>query len=248
MITSKAKEAEKTQKKPLFKFKQFNLEQDQCSMKITTDGVLLGAWAPVAEIKNALDIGTGSGVIALMLAQRTEDARIKGIEIDENSASQALENANKSPWAERIFIKNISIQDFNRNTDETFDLIVSNPPFFTGGTFSQNQEKTNVRHTVKLPHGDLLLSARKLLSSKGKFCVVLPTMEGLRFVEMAATYGLFCTRKTEVFTVKGKTVERLLLQFETKFREMETDQLVVNEPSGFSKEYRLLTKDFYLDF
>ncbi|MEZ4951502.1 MAG: methyltransferase domain-containing protein [Saprospiraceae bacterium] len=112
MITSKAKEAEKTQKKPLFKFKQFNLEQDQCSMKITTDGVLLGAWAPVAEIKNALDIGTGSGVIALMLAQRTEDARIKGIEIDENSASQALENANKSPWAERIFIKNTSIQDF----------------------------------------------------------------------------------------------------------------------------------------
>jgi tRNA1Val (adenine37-N6)-methyltransferase len=248
MTTSKAIEENISTKDPLFKFKQFNLEQDKCSMKINTDGVLLGAWAPVEEVKNALDIGTGSGVIALMVAQRAQDALIRGIEIDKSSALQATENAKQSPWPERIIIENMSIQDFSRNTKERFDLILSNPPFFTGGTFSKNQEKTNVRHTVKLPHGDLLLSARKLLSEKGKFCVVLPTMEGLRFAELAATYGLFCTRKTEVFTVKDKPVERLLLQFEPKEKEVFKEKLIINEPNGFSESYRLLTKDFYLNF
>lgn len=238
----------KEDRKKAFKFKEFTIQQDQCTMKVGTDGVLLGAWANVDGASNILDIGTGSGVIAVMMAQRAKEAKIKGIEVEDAAYLQAKENMELAPWSDRLEAVHESIQDFARTTREQFDLIVSNPPFFSGGTFSTNQDRNNVRHTIKLPNGDLLSAARNLLSKEGLFCVILPHLEGLRFVEIARTYNLYCTKMTEVFPKKDKPVERLLLQFEHQEKEMLTDSLVIQKEArnDFTEEYIALTRDFYL--
>ena len=238
------------EKKDIFKFKQFEIQQDQCTMKVGTDGVLLGAYAPIDKASQILDIGAGTGLVALMLAQRSKNAKVVGVEIEENAFNQATENGKNSPWANRISFENDSIQDYSKFADSEFDLIVSNPPFFSGGTFSDNQEKNNVRHTVKLPNGDLLSAARKLLSPKGKFCVILPYMEGLRFTEMAKNYRLFCTEVLEIRGKASKPEERLILIFEqeesSKIKEKEF--VVYNEDGTYTDDFVKLTKDFYLKF
>lgn len=241
----------KKQSKP-FVFKQFKIEQDRCAMKVGTDGVLLGAWADVSEARTLLDIGTGTGVIAVMLAQRSErEALIHAVEIDEQAFAQAQENFTESPFAHRLTVFQDSIQHFAENTPQKYDLIVSNPPFFTGGTFSSNQDKTNVRHTVKLPHGDLLHATQKLLNKNGKFCVILPLIEGLRFVEVARSFGFFCTQKLEVRSRKDKQIERLLLQFELNEKPLTVAELVILENFDdriYSEAYKELTKAFYTIF
>jgi tRNA1Val (adenine37-N6)-methyltransferase len=237
-----------------FTFKQFRIEQDQCTMKVGTDGVLLGAWADVSNTNMLLDIGTGTGVIAIMLAQRTlntEGVKVHAVEIDPFAANQAKENMESCPFYERLGSVNDSIQSFAKSISFKYDLIVSNPPFFTGGTFSSNQDKTNVRHTVKLPHGDLLQATRSLLAKDGKFCVILPLLEGLRFIDIARTYGFYCTKKTEVFTLSDKAVERLLLQFESTEKETILDTLIMlnsQKRNDYTEAYKELTKDFYTIF
>lgn len=231
-----------------FVFKQFEIEQDKCLMKVGTDGVLLGAWADVQDTKSILDIGTGTGVIAIMLAQRTAKTQIHAVEIDTKACTQAKQNMAASPWANRLAAFPEAIQDFARASRDKYDLIVSNPPFFSGGTFSSNQERNNVRHTIKLPHGDLLISVRALLAKDGKFCVVLPFIEGLRFEEIARTYSLFCTRKTEIHPKADKPIERLLLQFERQEKDCVVDALVIQKEArnDWTTDYIALTKDFYL--
>jgi tRNA1Val (adenine37-N6)-methyltransferase len=245
-----------------FTFKHFRIDQDQCTMKVGTDGVLLGAWADVSDAKMLLDIGTGTGLIAIMLAQRTqnnqnpdtngtEGVKVHAVEIDPTAANQAKENMDMSPFSERLGSVNDSIQSFSKSVTHQYDLIVSNPPFFSGGTFSSNQDKTNVRHTVKLSHGDLLQATRLLLAKDGKFCVILPLLEGLRFIDIAKTYGFYCTKKTEVFTLADKAVERLLLQFELASKEMETETLIMlnsQKRNDYTEAYKELTKDFYTIF
>lgn len=232
-----------------FRFKAFAIKQDGSTMKVGTDGVLLGAWASVEEAKTILDIGTGTGVIALMLAQRTKNAEIHGVEIDEASYLQTEENFSNSPWKERMRVFNMPIQEFAEATEQRYDLIVSNPPFFTGGTLSNNSNKQSVRHTIKLPHGDLLQSVRKLLVKKGKFCVVLPYLEGLRFKEMAQSAGLFCNKVTGVKPNMHKQVERLLLEFSYQPKEYQYTELSIakSESSEWTEEYKKLTADFYLN-
>ena len=233
-----------------FQFKEFLIRQDQCAMKVGTDGVLLGAWADVSTAQRILDIGAGTGVITIMLGQRTKNngALVHGVEIDPDSAKQARENMQAAPWANRMKLFETAIQDFARVTDQRYDLIVSNPPFFSGGTFSDHQDRNDVRHTVKLPHGDLLTSVRQLLSRNGKFCVILPLIEGMRFKEMAAEYGLFCTRVTRVKPKQDKVVERLLLQFEFEDEVEANDELIIQreERNDWTDAYIALTKDFYL--
>jgi tRNA1Val (adenine37-N6)-methyltransferase len=237
-----------------FTFKQFRIDQDQCTMKVGTDGVLLGAWADVSNTNLLLDIGTGTGVIAIMLAQRTmntEGVKVHAVEIDPFAAFQAKENMENSPFFERLGSVNDSIQSFAKSVSLQYDLIVSNPPFFTGGTFSSNQDKTNVRHTVKLPHGDLLQATRTLLAKEGKFCVILPLLEGLRFIDIARTYGFYCTKKTEVYTLSDKAIERLLLQFELTDKEILVDSLIMlnsQKRNDYTDAYKELTKDFYTIF
>lgn len=241
----------KTQeRKKVFKFKNFEIKQDQCTMKVGTDGVILGAIAPIDNVKSILDIGSGSGLICLMLAQRADKAKVIGVEVEPKAFSQSVENGQKSPWNNRIHFENEAIQDYSKFSDQSFDLIVSNPPFFSGGTFSYNQERNNVRHTIKLPNGDLLQSARKLLNKEGKFVVILPVMEGLRFKDMAKTYRLFCTEEIIIKGKESKSDERLVLIFkQEESNEIRKGQLVVyNEDDSYHSDFVDLTKDFYLKF
>lgn len=243
---------EKKQLKPksssIFRFKQFQIEQDGCTMKVGTDGVLLGAWADVQGRKEILDVGTGTGVIAVMLAQRNIEANVDAVEIDATACQTAKKNMLNSPFSNRLKSIQESIQDFAKTTRKEYDLIVCNPPFFTGGTLSAQTSRNEVRHTIKLPNGDLLNSVQRLLKKDGKFCVVLPFIEGLRFKELAQNYNLYCTKVTQVKSKKEKPIERLLLQFE-KINQLEiTDELIIQfeKRNDFTPEYIALTKEFYL--
>lgn len=231
-----------------FQFKQFTIAQDDCAMKVGTDGILLGAWADVTEADSILDIGTGTGLIAIMLAQRTATASIHAVEIDKPACAQAAANMENAPWSDRLKAILSPIQDFAKLSRQQYDLIVSNPPFFSGGTFSSSQDKTSVRHTVKMPHGDLLIAVRSLLAKTGRFCVVLPKMEGMRFKEMAATYGFHCTKITEVKPLADKPVERLLIQFEREEKELVKDELVIQTGGAntWTEAFKELTGAFYL--
>ena len=244
-----------------FAFKQFKIHQDRCAMKVGTDGVLLGAWTEVKGATSILDIGTGTGVIAIMLAQKTAktseenpveaDCIIHAVEIDDVAVEQAQENMTDSPFAQRLTVFHDSIQHFAKTNPDKYDLVVSNPPFFTGGTLSSTGDKTNVRHTVKMPHGELLNATRGLLHKNGRFCVILPLIEGLRFIEIAGTYGFYLTRRSDVRPKADKGIERLLLQFELSNRTFTHDELIIqNSPDerDYTEGYRELTKDFYTIF
>lgn len=233
----------------IFKFKQFDIEQERSSMKVNTDGVLLGAWAKVTDDSSILDIGCGNGLIALMLAQRNPKASITGVEIDEGSYLDAKLNLANFTLSKNLEFELISIQDFAKVSNKVYDHIVSNPPFFSGGTFSTNENKANVRHTVKLPHGDLLIAVTRLLAKGGKFSVILPEMEGLRFVELAKRSNLFLTDKCIVYTRQGYNPERLLLTFSNEEPKSCNESSILihdQDGNGYTSEYINLTKDFYL--
>ncbi|MBL7830248.1 MAG: methyltransferase [Saprospiraceae bacterium] len=232
----------------VFRFKHFEVRQDKATMKIGTDGVMLGAWADVKSNDEILDIGTGTGLIALMLAQRSQQASVHAVEIEQEAFEQASENFDLCLWHDRLRCFNMSIQDFAEATSQKYDLIVCNPPFFTGGTLSDNHERSLVRHTIKLPHGDLLLSVRKLLKKNGRFCVILPYLEGLRFKEMAQSNGLFCNKVLGTKPSLLKPVERLLMEFSYLANQYEYKELTIrNERQEWSSEYINLTKEFYIN-
>ncbi|MEP7266708.1 MAG: methyltransferase [Saprospiraceae bacterium] len=233
-----------------FKFKKFSVAQELVTMKVGFDGVLVGAWASIDGVNTVLDIGTGSGLIALIIAQRIgENANIHAIDVDKNSILQAKGNFKNSPWASVFTLHHQSIQDFARTFDAKYDLIISNPPFFTGGMMSENDAKNDARHTIKLPHGDLLLAVDRLLHDKGKLVLILPYLQGLRFMEISQTYRLFASKITEVISKQGKTVERLMIEFSrTKKNHFQNQLLVYEEGTQYTEEYKALTKDFYLNF
>lgn len=197
-----------------FAFREFTIQQDRCAMKVSTDAVLLGAWAPIpANCKRVLDIGAGTGVLALLAAQRAPHAEVIGVEIDTAAAQQAAENAAASPFQERVKILETSIQDYVRAHQDQFDLIISNPPFFSGGVLNEQLNRQAARHTVKLSHADLLRSVQQLLSPQGVFCLILPKIEGLRFQELAASVKLYPQQILRVRPKMGKPVHRLLMAF-----------------------------------
>jgi tRNA1Val (adenine37-N6)-methyltransferase len=233
-----------------FKFKQFTIKQDLCTMKVNTDGVLLGAWAEVCQNDRVLDIGTGTGVIALMIAQKASNCTVIGIDIDKDSCLEAKENVENSIFANQVSIEQISIQEYAENNKISFDHIVSNPPFFSGGTFSANENKANVRHTIKLPHGDLLKSVNSLLDTEGQFSLILPFIEGLRFQELAERSGLFLNKKTSVRHHESKPIERLLLGFSKTKSKLIENEIYLTEgiEKTFTQDYINLTKDFYQNF
>jgi tRNA1Val (adenine37-N6)-methyltransferase len=237
---------ERTAEAKPFSFKQFAVQQSDNVMKVGTDGVLLGAWVDTESAKTILDIGTGTGMIAIMCAQKNAEATIDAVEIEESAYLLATENMAACPWHNRLKVFHASIQDFALVRDIQYDLIVSNPPFFTGGTFSQNEERNQMRHTIKLPSGELLQAVRRLLTKTGRFCVILPYLEGLRFQEQAIQYGFFCTHQTNVIPTPEKGIERLLLQFERMGKEMITDQLILEDNNAYTEEAAALTRAFYL--
>ena len=210
-----------------FQFKQFAIEHNNCVMKIGTDGVLLGAWCDITNCLTALDIGTGTGVIAIMLAQRSQ-AIVYGVEINKAAYEQAKDNMNRSPWAKRLQVKFGDIQKVMDQLKPSFDLIVSNPPFFSSGTPSPDPNKNAVRHTLTLTHSNLLRICSLLLSNNGKICLILPLEEGRKSIETAKEYALFCTKITYVKSRIKQPPHRVLLQFEknTSYQKEENELII----------------------
>jgi tRNA1Val (adenine37-N6)-methyltransferase len=233
-----------------FRFKQFDIYHDECAMKVGTDGVLVGAWANVNDSKTILDIGTGSGLIAIMSAQKNQFAQITGIDIDEAAYHQAIKNVQLCQWANRISIQKIAIQDFIKtNKKHSFDAIISNPPYFNNGTKSNVPNRQIARHTQDLSYEELLQSVDYLLSENGTFSVILPYEEGLFFQKIASQYNLYSSQLVEVHSKKEKPTERLLMAFKRNISTLKKEQLVIQfeERNNWTPEYVTLTKKFYLN-
>lgn len=246
----------KSKKKPLFlqkmgskpfQFKHFSVAHDQCTHKVGTDGVLLGAWVNIHGMeKRMLDIGTGSGLIALMLAQRTQGkVSIDGVDIEARGVRQATENVHRSDWRETISIHHASIQQFH--PANPYDLIVSNPPYFIRSLLPPDENRGIARHTAELSHGDLLANAYRLISEDGRLALVLPFAEGMALIDRARTYNLFPLRKATLRSRAHKPPERLLLELARTAGLQEEDEIVMyGANNSWSEQYKRLTRDFYL--
>lgn len=232
-----------------FVFKHFKINQDKCAMKVGTDAVLLGSWVNPSHAKHILDIGTGTGIISLMLAQRC-GAKIDAIDIDMNAFIQATENIENCDWKDRINVMHVSLQDYIHTSDYKYDLIVSNPPYFVDSSKALEESRTNARHTDQLPFEALLHGVLHLLNPGGKFYVILPTKESEPFREMAETNKLYCTKITKVITRTDKPEKRLLMRFEFTHRAFSEDSITIekDERHSYTDEYKELTKDYYLAF
>lgn len=238
-----------------FQFKQFTVFQDRCGMKVGTDGVLLGAWAPVAGVRRVLDVGTGTGLIALQMAQRIPDASVSAIEIDEEATLQARENIACSPWSQRIEVLHCPLQQY-RPTDR-FQLIVSNPPYFDNALKCPDAARSLARHTDSLPFRELMEHAARLLEPHGKLCVVVPVQALDALTDAALYYKMAWVGCTQVFTKPGKPCKRLLLTFEAAADTTQcfalmaartTDELYIHTvDNGYTDAYRALTAPFYLN-
>jgi tRNA1Val (adenine37-N6)-methyltransferase len=232
-----------------FRFKQFEINHDKSTFKVGTDAVLLGAWTPIPmPCKHILDIGCGCGVIALMLAQRS-NAQITGVDIDKQSVEEAAENANKSLWKDRINFINLSIQDFcTAEHKNNFDLIVSNPPFFVDSLKSPVYKRNISRHTDTLPFEELIFSVDYCLSSSGGFAIIIPLSAKDAILTLCKHKGLFCTNILQIQPLENKPVNRVILLFSRKEKELHTENLIIrNATAECTEMYRFLTKDFYLD-
>ncbi|WP_337228063.1 tRNA(1)(Val) (adenine(37)-N(6))-methyltransferase TrmN [Proteus faecis] len=234
-----------------FTFKQFFVAHDKCEMKVGTDGVLLGAWAPIDNVKKALDIGTGSGLIALMLAQRANKIEcIDGIELDEKAALQATENAQESPWHSIIHIHHSDIYNYAENTQTQYDLIVSNPPYFEPSIACRNDMREQARYTKTLTHEGLLESAQSLITESGLFCVVLPYLIGEQFIELAEKKEWILVKRVNIKDSADKPYHRILLAFQRQSKvniECSIDELIIRHNEGYyTDQFRSWVTDFYL--
>lgn len=220
-------------------------------MKVGTDGVLLGAWAsPTLNCQlstvNFLDIGTGTGLIALMLAQRFPAANIVGIDIDEASVEQAKENVESSPFKAQITIQK---QDFSNldSFSNQYDLIVSNPPFYTEDTLSGKETRDKARHTTSLPFETLVENASKLLTKDGRFCVIIPHQSAADFISICVANRLYLTRRLNIRSKESKPFNRVMLEFSPIIQPAETDTLTLYDEHGQrTPDYTQLTAPFYL--
>ena len=231
-----------------FQFKQFTIHHDRCAQKVGTDGVLLGAWTNVENTRHIIDIGTGSGLITLMLAQRCPQATILGIDICENAASQAKENIGNSLFAEKVSIEHISVQDFAKENQHVFDVAVANPPFFANSLLSPSRERTLARHTETLSLASLFSSAAQLLSGSGRFSLIYPFDNLAETLDCAHENGFFLQRQTTVFPTPNARPKRVLLEF-SKQRQPSPryEKLVIEmERHRYSDDFKALVKDFYL--
>ncbi|WP_372947305.1 tRNA1(Val) (adenine(37)-N6)-methyltransferase [Mariniphaga sp.] len=234
-----------------FQFKQFKVIQEQTAMKVGTDGVLLGSWVDVSEAETILDIGAGTGIISIMLAQRSKiNTKITGIEIENNAADEASLNATNSPWSEKITILNKSLQQFQQHCTEKFDLIVSNPPFFSNSQKSKCEYLAMAKHNHLLPLTELVEKSVKLMSSVGKLAVILPVNEAKKIIQLAKKEGLYLLRETEVRPNGLKPPHRYLLEFGKNPGTAEKEILLIHssESNSYTEKYKFLTRDFYLNF
>ncbi len=229
-----------------FRFKQFSVEQDDVAMKVGTDGVLLGAWAECEGAKRILDIGTGTGVIALQMAQRNPMAQVQAVEIDETAAKRARANFDNSPWVERLEVAQAAVQEFE--PAEKFDLIISNPPYFVDSLLPPDAKRSTARHTHDLTFEELDKAVCRLLAENGKFALILPVTEFEKYLLLTQLHLVRCC---DVCPIEGGAAKRIMGEFAkqepTEIRH-ESLAIEVEKRGEFSPAYRELTKDFYLKF
>ena len=233
----------------MFSFKQFSIQQDRCAMKIGTDGVLLGAWAPIQNNPfSILDIGTGTGIIALMLAQRSSAEQIDAVEIDEDAYEQATDNFENSPWNDRLFCFHAGIDEFVEEPEDEYDLIVSNPPFYSEDYKSSNDQRDLARFQDAMPFEDLIEAAALLLSENGIFSVIIPFKEEEVFLALAKEYQLHPFKIARVKGTPTTEMKRSLLAFSrNSIPNFPIDELIIETVRHiYTPEYVALTKDFYL--
>lgn len=232
-----------------FQFKQFTVEQDRCAMKIGTDGVLLGAWTPITNNPfSILDIGAGTGIIALMLAQRSNAEQIDALEIDEDAYEQATDNFENSSWSDCLFCYHAGLDEFVEEPEDEYDIIVSNPPFYTEDYKTENEQRDLARFADAMPFDELIEAADLLLSENGIFSVIIPYKEEGNFIALANEYQLYPLKITRVKGTPTTEIKRSLLAFTRKETiDYTVDELIIEtERHIYTPEYIALTKDFYL--
>ena len=231
-----------------FQFKQFTINQDKCAMKIGTDSVLLGAWTSLANNPDSiLDIGSGTGVIALMLAQRSPAKLIDAVEIDDNTYKQCVENFENSDWSDRLFCYHASLQEYCRDFDDKYDLIISNPPFYDDNYRTENSQRNLARFQNALPFEHLIDCVSKLLSDSGVFSVIIPTKEEEKIIDLASRSNLFPNRILHVQGNPSSKIVRSIIEFSCYSSEIKTEELTIETTRHqYTQDYIDLTKDFYL--
>ena len=232
-----------------FQFKQFQIHQDRCAMKIGTDGVLLGAWTSLEHQPfSIMDIGAGTGVVALMLAQRSHAESIDGIEIDENAYEQCVENFEASNWADRLFCYHASLNEFVSEIDDKYDLIVSNPPFYAEMVPSGNESRDIARQSRSLPFEELLTGVVKLLAKNGTFSTIIPFKEEARFLDLAAAINLYPRRLLRIKGNPNSGIKRSMLELQFGKTSVEIENLTIElARHQYTEEYVELTRDYYLN-
>lgn len=235
-------------KNALFRFKQFQIDQSKSAMKIGTDGVLLGAWTSVnSKPKTILDIGSGTGLIALMLAQRTASSIIKAIEIEEDAAAEAAANFKDSPWSDRLELIHANILNYTQKSIETFDLIVSNPPFFTAPFKASEDSRSTARDNNYLPYEDLFSCVDQLLNVTGSFSMVCPFEYRNKLFKLGLEQNLHIVQELQVKGTSTSSFKRILMRFEKTKSSLLTEELILEESRHQrTSEHQQLVKDFYL--
>ncbi|WP_299056942.1 methyltransferase [uncultured Polaribacter sp.] len=234
-----------------FKFKEFTVNQDKTAMKVGTDGVLLGAWCSLENYPDTiLDIGAGTGVISLMLAQRSDAMTIDAVELDEDAYEQTVSNFENSDWGDRLYCYNASFQEFATEIseeEETYDLIVSNPPFYTDSFETESASRNKARFTSSLQFEELLEGVSKILSSNGHFFTIIPFKEEANFLTIAKTNNLYLQKVCRVQGNESSEIKRSLLSFSFVKAAIETSSLIIEtDRHQYTEDYINLTKDFYL--
>lgn len=233
----------------MFKFKQFHVNQSRCAMKIGTDSVLLGAWTPLITNPNTvLDIGAGTGILALMLAQRSNAAQIDAVEIEENAFEQCVDNFEASPWADRLFCFHAGLDEFMDEPEDEYDLIICNPPFYTDTYKTDNSSRDLARFEDAMPFEELIETVALLLSDNGIFSVIIPYKEEENFIALAKKSLLYPLKITRVKGSPTAEIKRSLLAFCRMEQTPLIDELVVEiSRHKYTQEYINLTQDFYLN-
>ncbi|MGL6258338.1 tRNA1(Val) (adenine(37)-N6)-methyltransferase [Vibrio sp. WXL210] len=243
-----------TRKTKNFHFKQFSIIGGHAGMAVSTDGVLLGAWADFADAERLLDIGTGTGLLALMCAQRFESLSVDAIDIDQQAFEASSDNIANSPWSARIKVFHQPLAQYSH---ACYDAIICNPPYFNSGESAQNQQRATARHTGSLSHGELAEHIARLLTPQiGRACLILPKTEGEQFIDLARKSGLQLTRLCRVRPTAAKPVSRLLIELNNDQQlaneqrlgtaHCQEDEITIHKNGRYSDDFIALTREFYL--
>jgi tRNA1Val (adenine37-N6)-methyltransferase len=231
----------------MFQFKQFKILQDNTAMKVSTDACILGAYTDVRKCERILDIGTGTGLLAMMLTQRNQTAILDAVEIEESAYNQAVGNIDDSVFREKINVFHSTIQQFQ--TDNLYDLIISNPPFYQNHLQSNKSQKNLAHHTISLSFEDLMASVNKFLQPNGTFVVLLPMYETSCLIEIAIQFQLFPQKQLQIRHRQNSKILRIITTFGYSEKQTLLEELIIKNPDEtYTEEFRELLKEFYLIF